>query len=265
MSAYYNEFHPFAAEWLRNLINAGLIADGDVDERSIVDVSADDLVGYTQCHFFAGIGGWSYALRLAGWPDDRPVWTGSCPCQPFSTAGRRKGKSDERHLWPVWDRLIEKCRPTVIFGEQVAAAVTQGWLDDVYQGLEDKDYAIGSAVLPACSISKPHRRDRLWFVANREMCGRNDTCSADRFQTTYEDRTERETGRCSSISDVAYSRSDQQYGLSDVRWEEISEAGGHSCYGQLRVRENFEQQIRRDYWIVERSARRDRTTGTGLV
>ena len=63
MSAYYNEFDPFAAAWLRNLIAQGLIAPGDVDERSIKDVSPDDLRGYTQCHFFAGIGGWSYAAR----------------------------------------------------------------------------------------------------------------------------------------------------------------------------------------------------------
>ena len=67
MTAYYNEFDPFAAAWLRELIAAGLVASGDVDERSIVDVQAGDVAGYAQCHFFAGIGGWSYALRLAGW------------------------------------------------------------------------------------------------------------------------------------------------------------------------------------------------------
>ena len=86
--SYYNEIDPKAAAWLRELIAAGLIAPGDVDERSIADVRPDDLAGYGQHHFFAGIGGWSYALRLAGWPDDRPVWTGSCPCQPFSAAGK---------------------------------------------------------------------------------------------------------------------------------------------------------------------------------
>ena len=84
---YYNEHDAKAAAWMRELIKEGLIADGDVDERSIVDVQPGDLAGYTQCHWFAGIGGWSLALRLAGWPDDRPVWTGSCPCQPFSSAG----------------------------------------------------------------------------------------------------------------------------------------------------------------------------------
>ena len=88
MAAYYNEIDPYAAQWLRNLIEAGQIAPGYVDERDIRDVSPSDLIGFTQHHFFAGVGVWSYALRLAGWPDDEPVMTGSPPCQPFSSAGR---------------------------------------------------------------------------------------------------------------------------------------------------------------------------------
>lgn len=164
MSAYYNEIDPYAAQWLRNLIAGGEIAAGDVDERSIVDVKADDLKGYGQCHFFAGIGGWPYALRLAAWQDGRPVWTGSCPCQPFSVGGKRKGTTDERHLWPEWFRLIRECQPAIIFGEQVASASV--WLDGVYDDLERENYAVGSAVLPACAVDAPHRRDRLWFVAH---------------------------------------------------------------------------------------------------
>jgi len=166
MAAYYNEIDPYAAQWLRNLISAGHIAPGDVDERSIVDVRPDDLRGYGQRHFFAGIGGWPLALRLAGWPDDRPVWTGSCPCQPFSAAGKGKAADDERHLWPRWFPLIAELRPPVVFGEQVEAAIGWGWLDAVFAHLETEGYACGAAVLPACSVGAPHIRARTWFVAD---------------------------------------------------------------------------------------------------
>lgn len=163
---YYNEFDPYAAQWLRNLIKAGHIPVGDVDDRSITDVCARDLKGYTQCHFFAGIGGWSRALQLAEFPTDRQVWTGSCPCQPFSVAGKGKGTDDERHLWPVWFNLIKECQPSVIFGEQVAAAMGHGWIDGVFADLENEDYACAAAIIPACSVGAPHRRERLWFVAD---------------------------------------------------------------------------------------------------
>lgn len=167
MPAYYNEIDSYAAEWLRNLIRAGLIADGDVDQRSIADVRPDDLKGYTQCHFFAGIGVWSYALRCAGWGDDRPVWTGSCPCQPFSSAGARKGIEDERHLWPAWFNLISECTPGVIFGEQVASRDGLGWLDAVQADMEKAGYASGAADICAAGVGAPHIRQRLYFVAEK--------------------------------------------------------------------------------------------------
>ncbi|UYQ71002.1 DNA cytosine methyltransferase [Pelagibacterium flavum] len=165
--AYYNEFDPYAAQWLRNLIEQDLIAAGDVDERSIIDVQPSDLEGYTQCHFFAGIGGWSLAARLAGWPDDRAIWTGSCPCQPFSNAGSRKGFDDERHLWPEFKRLISECRPTVVFGEQVASAAA--WLANVRSDLEALEYAVGAIPVEAASAGADHLRDRFWFVADHDF------------------------------------------------------------------------------------------------
>lgn len=169
---YYNENDPYAAQWLRNLIDAGHIAKGEVDERSIVDVEPGDLSGYTQCHFFAGIGIWSYALRLAGWPDDRFVWTGSCPCQPFSGAGKGDEFADERHLWPVWFRLIEKQRPDAIFGEQVASKDALAWLDHVSFDLETAGYTFGAVDTCAAGFGAPHIRQRLYFVADNDSMGR---------------------------------------------------------------------------------------------
>lgn len=166
MTAYYNEIDPYAAQWLRNLVDAGHIAPGVVDERSIEDVYPDDLDGFTQCHFFAGIGGWSYALRLADWPDSRPVWTGSCPCQPFSSAGARKGFEDPRHLWPEWRRLIAERRPPVVFGEQSARA--SAWLRLVRSDLEAMDYAVGAMPIEAACVGAQQLRDRYWFVASTD-------------------------------------------------------------------------------------------------
>lgn len=176
MTAYYNEIDPYAAQWLRNLIDAGHIAKGVVDERSIVDVSADDLKGFTQCHFFAGIGGWSYALRLAGWPDERPVWTGSAPCQPYSVAsvahGGAKGQNDKRHLWPSFRALIAERKPPTIFGEQVKDAIAWGWLDTVCRDLEEIDYACAAVVLPANAVQIFHERKRLFWLADTGSEGR---------------------------------------------------------------------------------------------
>lgn len=165
MTAYYNEIDATAAHVLRHLIAEGVIAPGDVDTRSIKDVHADDLRGYTQCHFFAGGGLWSVAARLAGWPDDRSLWTGSCPCQPFSQAGQGRGFADERHLWPDFHRLIRAVRPNVVVGEQVAGALGYGWLDGVAADLAAEGYASGAVDIPACAVDAPNIRQRLYWVA----------------------------------------------------------------------------------------------------
>jgi DNA (cytosine-5)-methyltransferase 1 len=179
MASFYNEIDPYAAAWLRNLIKAGLIPDGEVSTQSIVDLRPADLSGFDQCHFFAGIGGWSQALHLAGWAPDRPVWTGSCPCQPFSVAGKGAGIDDARHLWPHFHRLIAACRPPVVLGEQVAGKAGYGWFDGVRADLEGTGYAGRAVDIPALAVGAPHIRQRLYWVA-LDMANADDA----RFQGT---------------------------------------------------------------------------------
>jgi DNA (cytosine-5)-methyltransferase 1 len=166
VSAFYNDNDPFVCAWLRELIAAKLIPSGVVSEASIHDLKHEDLRAFTHVHLFAGIGGWAYALRLAGWPDDVPVWTGSCPCQPFSVAGKGRGVNDPRHLWPVMRELIAKCSPPIVFGEQVASPAGREWLSGVRSEMEALGYAVGASDLCAASIGATHIRQRLYFVAH---------------------------------------------------------------------------------------------------
>ena len=168
MAAYYNDNDPFMVAWLKHLISRKVIADGEVDGRSITEIDTDDLRKFEQCHFFAGIGVWSFALRRAGWPDDFRVWTGSCPCPSFSASGERKGFSDPRHLWPSWRRHIVEHRPDVVFGEQVAKQDGRAWFDVVSSEMEEDGYTIGAAAIPACGFGAPHIRERIYFVAHTD-------------------------------------------------------------------------------------------------
>lgn len=166
LTHYYNEFSAYPARWLRSLAGAGLIPPGHVDERDIRSVLPADAAGYVQCHWFAGVGGWPLALRLAGWPDARPVWTASCPCQPFSGAGKKKGAADARHLWPDLFRILRECRPPVVFGEQVASPDGLPWLDGVFADLEGAGYACWAVDCCAAGVAAPHIRQRLYWVAD---------------------------------------------------------------------------------------------------
>ena len=179
---FYNDNDPAACAWIEQLIAAGLIPPGRVDNRSIADVRATDLSGLRRAHFFAGIGGWAEALRLADFPDWLPVWTGSPPCQPFSAAGKRAGRDDARHLGPAFVDLVRAGRPPVLFGEQVASSDAIGraakprqqgagaepawaWWDDLSLRLEAAGYAAWAAVVPAAGVGAPHIRERLFFCA----------------------------------------------------------------------------------------------------
>lgn len=163
---YVNEIDPFCAKWIQNLMDADVLPRGHIDTRSIEDVTPNDLAGYTQHHFFAGLGGWIYALDLAGWPRDRAVWTGSCPCQPFSQAGEGAGFEDERHLWPAFQHLIAQCRPSVVLGEQVASKDADAWIDLVHADMEGMGYAFGCVPFAAAGVGAPQARERTSWVAD---------------------------------------------------------------------------------------------------
>ncbi len=163
--ALYNEIDEYAADWLENLIALGVIAPGIVDRRSVEDLRGDDLRGFRQVHLFAGIGVWSYAFRRAGVSDDTAIWSLSCPCQPFSAAGKGAGVDDERHLWPHAHHLIRECRPAKVYGEQVASKDGLTWLDIVSNDMEGSDYAFGAVDTCSASVGAPHIRQRLRFHA----------------------------------------------------------------------------------------------------
>lgn len=210
--AYYNENDSAAAAWLRELIKQNLIAPGIVDERSIEDIKPDELRPFIQCHFFAGIGVWSYALRQAGWPDDRPVWTGSCPCQPFSAAGKGGGFNDERHLWPAWEYLIAQRRPEIIYGEQVASKDGLAWLDTVQTDLEGSGYAVGANDLCAAGVGAPHIRQRLFFVAE----GVGNTIDAGLERHGRDGDTSQQSGRVSQDKNRPVAEGGGAGGLADT-------------------------------------------------
>jgi DNA (cytosine-5)-methyltransferase 1 len=246
MTAYYNEIDPYAAQWLRNLIDAGHIAPGVVDERSIEDVKPDELREFTQCHFFAGIGVWSLALRRAGWSDDRPVWTGSCPCQPFSAAGKGTAFDDERHLWPAWHWLIQECRPPVVFGEQVASKGAEPWLDLVSNDLENLGFAFGAVAFPSASVGAPHIRDRTYFVAHAGGTGlEGSTPGTVGRQRAAAERGSR-AGRLADATNSGFERrgSSEEGNGRDATWIEserfcdarrMADAGSFGRLGRQRV------------------------------
>lgn len=158
MKIYYNEIDDYCIEALKQLMIDGVIPKGDIDERSIEDVLPSDLDGYDQCHFFAGIGVWAYVAKNYG-----KLWTGSCPCQPFSQAGKGKGLADQRHLWPAFHWLIDQCRPRLVLGEQVGSKATLPWIDLVFDDLEGAGYSVWAKNFPAASVGAPHIRQRIYW------------------------------------------------------------------------------------------------------
>lgn len=179
----YTDIDAFCCQWLENLVVAGYLPKGDVLCADIKKIKARDVRKYHQIHWFCGIGGWPLALKMAGWPEEEVVHTGSCPCQPFSVAGKRKGEADERHLWPFWRPLVAQLRPPTVFGEQVASKDGRVWLSRVRVDLEALGYACGAADLCAAGVAAHHIRSRLFWMAST-----NANCYRRKRQRICEER-----------------------------------------------------------------------------
>lgn len=211
---YANEWDPYVAEWSRcYLAHLGIAAE--VDERSIVDVRADELRGFQQWHFFAGVAGWIEACRLAGWPEWRQICTISCPCQPFSKAGKGEGFDDPRDLWPDTLPLIRDLRPEVCVGEQVDGTAGNMWIDRTRTDLEGIGYAFGAKVLPALCVNSPTRRYRWWWIASRTPGGRK---ALERIAAVASsDGTRRQVGFVDQISGRDLRHQGQASGTDGIR------------------------------------------------
>jgi DNA (cytosine-5)-methyltransferase 1 len=170
VDAVYNEIEPFLAKWLDNLISYNHIADGHIVCKSIKEIDTTIFKDYNQAHFFAGVGGWSYALRLVGWPDDRKVWTISCPCPPWSRARINNldfdKTRDERDLWPVVMPIIKQHMPSEIYGEQVAGKKVQEWILRTRKDLESIGYNFEGRTTKSSYAGAPSQRERFFFFAH---------------------------------------------------------------------------------------------------
>lgn len=177
---YFNDIDPVACAVLRECHG------GTVDGRSIKEVNPDDVRGYERAHWFAGAGLWQVAADMAGWRGS--LWTASCPCQPFSGAGKRAGRSDPRHLWPDLFRIVRDIRPPVLVGEQVASPAGLDWFDGVAADLEGQGYACRAVDIPACAVDAPHQRQRLYWVAVADSAERARRECGDVLSAAREDR-----------------------------------------------------------------------------
>ena len=145
---------------------------------------------------------------------------GGIPCQPFSVAGKQKGKEDDRHLWPFMFKIIEQKKPTWVIVENVGGFVNVA-LDDVCLDLEAEGYATQSFIIPACGVEAPHRRDRIWIIGKYTSESRQSLVNSDSFRSHEHKEAEKESSRrgaeattTTTSEDVADSESNRENGLS---------------------------------------------------
>ncbi len=127
------------------------------------------------------------------------VVTGGYPCQPFSTAGKRQGDQDDRHLWPAMFEVIKAVRPAWVIGENVAGHVSMG-LDNVLSDLEGEGYTCRPYIIPACAVDAKHRRDRVWIVAHSSRCDDGRSSGQDEGKSKEERLSKRDKDRFVSQS-----------------------------------------------------------------
>jgi len=189
------------------------------------------------------------------------ILTGGFPCQPYSSAGKRKGKEDNRHLWPEMLRAIREIQPTWIVGENVRGLTNwNGGLvfDEVQADLENEGYEVTPFLLPACAVNAPHRRDRIWFIAYSNKCAKRSSGKG----------REVESDRCQN-DDQSSSRgtaSEQYNGCSNVL---RSSSDAESIGGRERIRKevnNIQERKSREYISegCEIWNRYKTTCGTGI-
>ena len=181
------------------------------------------------------------------------ILTGGFPCQPFSTAGKRLGESDDRHLWPEMLRVIREVQPAWVVGENVAGILSMedgATLERIFTDLEGEGYAVQAFVIPASAVGAIHRRDRVWIVAQNTNFSAN-----GRVKTSHETRINRNigaAGRNGNATDTAIQR--RQERTQDGISEDSTEAGagmddratGHGRIGNAPDTHHQRREERRD-------------------
>ena len=231
----------------------------------------------THLDLFSGIGGFALAAGWAGfetiafcerepfprrvlrkhWPDvpiiedvqdldgrdyrGTALLTGGFPCQPYSHAGKRRGKEDDRHLWGEMARIISEARPRWVLGENVVGLISMG-LDEVLSDLEGMDYASEAVVVPACAVDAHHRRDRVWIIGSRNV---EDTQGNRGRQAKLR---RQESSRSSFSSEDVPDPNGGRFKGGEKFNRQPKQPGKQTCQGRHLMRHCMERPER---WIIE--------------
>lgn len=224
MMILYTDLEPFCCEVLKARVADGGLLPGDVWQRDIRTLTAEELKPYTQIHLFAGIGASPLGLRWAGWPDDLSIVTGGFPCQDISVAGNGAG-IDGAHsgLWKEMHRVIDAVRPAWIIAENVPALRTRG-IDRVLGDLERIGYECWPLVVGADDVGAPHRRKRVWIVSR--LANADDSARAAELVSICAGSEAAEFGGSSEVGNTEGERGRSRAHIQASRQRQ-HELGGH--------------------------------------